>query len=502
MSRELDGGPIRVLASPGGGGTDGNPYIDLLHQGLAALGVEVTPFDRRRLLAARGVVHVHWPAALVRWDSGPRAVADVVKVLAGWRSRAAVALGWCGPATTWSRTSCAAPPAPAVLRGVQPHGRPLDLADAGRRRGAAAAVPGARPSADARRSARLYRDAYRASAEQQGDRRAADRALDLPPARRSYLLLGQIRPYKHVPALLRAFAADADPDARLLVVGEVRGDQHLADAARAAAPSGAVLRLERVPGAQIPLWHAAADVVVLPYDTRSALNSGALLLALSLDTPVVVADSPINRELRRQVGADWVHLFDGDPLRRSPSRSALRTPGGPVGPTSTPSPGRRSPRRPRRPTATCSASSPPPTTRSSPHDPVPPNCLGALAVLVVALCAACTAQGPAPATSSAPAMPTAEPSASAPRRARPPTRTPSAPAVSGARASPRRRPRPTPGRWSTTSSRRSPTATTASPRSTRTATTATSTSRRRRRRRSTWGSPTARARRPSLGPHR
>jgi beta-1,4-mannosyltransferase len=59
--------------------------------------------------------------------------------------------------------------------------------------------------------------------------------------------------------------------------------------------------------------HAAADVVVLPYDTRSALNSGALLLALSLDTPVVVADSPINRELRRQVGADWVHLFDGDP---------------------------------------------------------------------------------------------------------------------------------------------------------------------------------------------
>ena len=42
---------------------------------------------------------------------------------------------------------------------------------------------------------------------------------------------------------------------------------------------------------------------------------------------------------------------------------------------------------------------------------------GALAVLVVALCAACTAQGPAPATSSAPAMPTAEPSASAPLQA-------------------------------------------------------------------------------------
>jgi glycosyltransferase involved in cell wall biosynthesis len=315
VTRALEGGPIRVLASPGGGGTDGNPYIDLLHQGVAALGVEVTPFDRRRLLAARDVVHVHWPAALVRWDSAPRAIADAAKVLGGLavaRLRGA-RLVWTGHDLE-----------PHELRHPLLHRwyfaafiRMVDLWISLTPAGAAALQQ--RYPVLQHRALRVvphgsYRDAYPGGAERQGlDRRGAERALDLPPARRSYLLLGQIRPYKQVPALLRAFAADADPDARLLVVGEVRGDPHLADAARAAAPSGAVLRLERVPGAQIPLWHAAADVVVLPYDTRSALNSGALLLALSLDTPVVVADSPINRELRQQVGADWVHLFDGGP---------------------------------------------------------------------------------------------------------------------------------------------------------------------------------------------
>lgn len=301
--------PIRLLASPGTAGADGNPYIDLLLRGVGEQGVEVAAFDRRRLLEARGVVHVHWPAALVRWDRSPRAVADVAKVLLGiaLARRRGARLVWTGHDLEPHELR-----RPVLYRlYFAAFSRMIDLWISLTPAGAAELRR--RYPVLARRPMRVIpHGSYRTAYDRPETRAGADEALGLPPARRSYLLLGQLRPYKNALPLLRAFAADADPDARLLVAGEVRGDARLADALRDAAPAGAVLRLERVPGAEIPAWHAAADVVVLPYDARSALNSGALLLALSLDTPVVVADSPVNRELRREVGEEWVHLFEGD----------------------------------------------------------------------------------------------------------------------------------------------------------------------------------------------
>jgi beta-1,4-mannosyltransferase len=46
--------------------------------------------------------------------------------------------------------------------------------------------------------------------------------------------------------------------------------------------------------------------VVLAYDTASSLNSGAALLALSLDRPVIMPEGPSALALRAQVGEEWV----------------------------------------------------------------------------------------------------------------------------------------------------------------------------------------------------
>jgi len=43
-------------------------------------------------------------------------------------------------------------------------------------------------------------------------------------------------------------------------------------------------------------------------------NSGAALLALSLDRPVILPETPVFRELRDEVGGDWVFLFQDDPM--------------------------------------------------------------------------------------------------------------------------------------------------------------------------------------------
>jgi glycosyltransferase involved in cell wall biosynthesis len=75
---------------------------------------------------------------------------------------------------------------------------------------------------------------------------------------------------------------------------------------------------------------AAATLVVLPY--KAMHNSGALLLALSLDTPVLAPDNEVNRRLSEEVGEGWLHLFEGtitiDDLERALKAIAASPPGG------------------------------------------------------------------------------------------------------------------------------------------------------------------------------
>ncbi len=302
---------LSVLASPSDTGAGGNPYIDLLYGGLREQGVEVRSFDRRGLLGRPDVVHVHWPSALVRWDSGPQAAADVVKVLGGLlvaRLR--------GSRLVWTGHDLA----PHEMARPRLHAfyfrcflQLVDLWISLTPEAARLLV---------QRYPRLRRKPMRVVAHgTYGDsygtkpsRDEADRRLGVHGAAgMRFLLLGQLRPYKNAESLIGDFLRLAGPEDRLLVAGEVRGDTGLADRLRSAAGGDrrVVLRLGRVPEDEVALWHASADVVVLPYDTRSALNSGAVMLALALTTPVVAVDSTINRELQRRVGERWVRLFSG-----------------------------------------------------------------------------------------------------------------------------------------------------------------------------------------------
>jgi beta-1,4-mannosyltransferase len=53
-----------------------------------------------------------------------------------------------------------------------------------------------------------------------------------------------------------------------------------------------------------------SELVVLPF--RQITNSGSVLLALSLDRPVLVPHRPLTEALAQEVGTGWVHLYDGE----------------------------------------------------------------------------------------------------------------------------------------------------------------------------------------------
>lgn len=122
-------------------------------------------------------------------------------------------------------------------------------------------------------------------------REAARRSLGLGQTDEVALFFGYIREYKGLDVLLDAWpaVASARPGARLVVAGDpVQLEAARRDALLAAATRlGAVHRFGYVPFADVTMYFAAADVLVLPY--RHVSQSGVLFLALSQGLPVVAS---------------------------------------------------------------------------------------------------------------------------------------------------------------------------------------------------------------------
>jgi glycosyltransferase involved in cell wall biosynthesis len=134
--------------------------------------------------------------------------------------------------------------------------------------------------------------------------------LGLPAAARLFATLGTLKPYKGIEGLLDAFGGLDDPDARLVIAGQV-ADDALMDQLVAARRRDS--RLVVIPGflsdADMVRLVRAADAVVLPY--RRVLNSGGAVLALTLGRPVLLPATPTFASLRERVGRHWVTLFNG-----------------------------------------------------------------------------------------------------------------------------------------------------------------------------------------------
>jgi beta-1,4-mannosyltransferase len=119
---------------------------------------------------------------------------------------------------------------------------------------------------------------------------------------------GLIRPYKGVEELITAFAALPDDSLTLRIVG--RSDSpELATAIRESTDADQRIthELRYLADAELAEEVGQAELVVLPY--RTMQNSGAALLALSLERPVLVPANEVTDSLAREVGAGWVKTF-------------------------------------------------------------------------------------------------------------------------------------------------------------------------------------------------
>jgi glycosyltransferase involved in cell wall biosynthesis len=154
------------------------------------------------------------------------------------------------------------------------------------------------------------------------DPAASRAALGLPSNGRVLLNLGTLRPYKGIEDLLTAFARlPASERGTLLIAGAPKDRAYAAAIERqAAALPGVRLHARFIPDEQLPVYLAAADVVVLPY--HALLTSGVLLWALSYARPVVAPAFGAVRELIRDGRSGFLFTpGDRDALRDTLARA-------------------------------------------------------------------------------------------------------------------------------------------------------------------------------------
>ncbi|MHC9046427.1 glycosyltransferase family protein [Microbacterium saperdae] len=124
---------------------------------------------------------------------------------------------------------------------------------------------------------------------------------------------GGVRRYKGVSGFVDAYAeAVAIDDGISMVIGGKASSTELADdlRARVADLPGVTLQLEFLSDEELVELVSSSELVVLAY--RFMHNSGSVLAALSLDRPVLVPRNDPNEALAREVGPEWVQMYDGE----------------------------------------------------------------------------------------------------------------------------------------------------------------------------------------------
>jgi beta-1,4-mannosyltransferase len=283
-----DAPPISVLQSlsPPDGTTR---FVNQVVEG-APPQVSFTFFSWKAALFGRyDVFHVHWPELLIREKRPAKAFL---------RRRALSAL--------LLRTRLQRIPIVRTVHNLRPHesgeaaeNRSLDALDA--RTDLFIRLNPTTPVHPESKAITILHGHYR-------DRFHADPAPATVPGRALYF--GLIRPYKGIETLLSVFQSTVDPDLQLRIVGRPSSGLDAVITAAQSADSRISSRLEFVADDVLVDEVCQAELVVLPY--REMHNSGALLVALSLNRPVLVPHSSSNAALAVEAGPGWVHLYDGE----------------------------------------------------------------------------------------------------------------------------------------------------------------------------------------------
>jgi beta-1,4-mannosyltransferase len=304
---------LRVLMYPGTAISDGSPYIPAVVQALKRQGVEVTDWNQHLSFQSGDIFHVHWPEHIA--ITHRRKNHSLRGKLMAWnffrtikRVRAA------GGRIVWTAHNLN--PHESYMTGDEFLKRlmkrfiaEVDVCFSF----TAAAIPlilERYPELSSATMVVARHPHLRSIFSRHPEPARLRKALGIRPDQFVFAILGALRSNKGVESLVEKFVELAPEQYFLLLAGSAKAELKDGVESMLSSNTNYLFRPERIPGSELEDLHAVTNALVIP--GTNYLNSGTIYTALSMDVPVLVADSPVNRELQRLVGGNWIQVFSGD----------------------------------------------------------------------------------------------------------------------------------------------------------------------------------------------
>ncbi|MCC9642363.1 glycosyltransferase family 4 protein [Rhodopirellula sp. JC740] len=310
---------MSVLAWPATRTRNTNPYPFRVQDSTSAFGVSTSEFNLRNVLRVGwDVIHVHWPEVPLRIRYFPVRLIVCVGILVLLRCHKLIGRS----KIVWT------------THNLEPHERrvhwltrwyfsrflrmvdgTISLSEFGRdelfRR---------HPSLQEKASVVVRHGHYRGDYPTEVDRNAARKRLSLEDDDRVLLSLGMIRPYKNLPLLASLVHRIDHPKLKLVIAGPGKSPKDETILRDLAEQDHRIrLAIAFLPAQEVAEYFAACDLVVLPYS--DILNSGSLLLALSMSRPALITDKGATPEIAGLVGHSWVQMYSGELTMEAIQRS-------------------------------------------------------------------------------------------------------------------------------------------------------------------------------------
>ena len=123
----------------------------------------------------------------------------------------------------------------------------------------------------------------------------------------TFVFQGAIFPYKNIELLIKVFKDLKLPDCKLHIAGKAYDEIYEKKIRELCQGANICLTLEYLTDSAVGEVIRKADVMVLPYDLRSSMNSGAMLNAFSNRRTVIVSNNAMAQDYR---GKDFLYVYD------------------------------------------------------------------------------------------------------------------------------------------------------------------------------------------------
>lgn len=304
---------LRVVMFPGVGIKDGNRYLDILVDGLRSKNIEVDDWNKHFSTQNGHVFHIHWPELVAdithrKWQylRGQWIARQLFRTIKRIKKR--------GGKLVWTAHNLV--PHSQVVRRSAFHRRfmaqfiPAVDVVISMTEDCIEDIKRSYPGIDHARFVVARHPHYRSVLGSGRYDLEGRRRIGIAPEQKVISLIGVLRANKRPDLLAQAFLGLPKERYFLLLAGAPSADLGEKLKQLLGSAPNVHLELRHLSESEVLEFNAMSDALIFPGENY--FNSGTIYTALSLNVPVITAQSTATLELQRLVGKGWLQLYSGD----------------------------------------------------------------------------------------------------------------------------------------------------------------------------------------------